>query len=109
MKRKRMTIHEFKGYISGIEVKQISLLTAIQDWYDPASPVQLKLSFPEITVFENPDAIYLSDSDRKNVVSFPNPDHICLENKTIDGSMAFRVVSHTYCGCKAAEVILVVN
>lgn len=109
MKRKRMSIHEFKEYISGIGVKQISLLSSIQDWYDPASPVKLKLSFSEIAVYENPDIIYLSDRDRKNIVSFPNPDHICLENKTIDGLSAFRVISHTYCGCKAADVILIFN
>lgn len=109
MKRRRMSIHEFKVFIEGSDVWQISYNSRHQDWYDPASPAQLKLTFQEILVYENPDSIYLYGSNRTVEMVCHNADYIYIENKQVDGKLAFRVVSHTYPGAASPELVFTLN
>lgn len=109
MKRRRMTVHEFKMFIEGSDVKQISFNSKQQDWYDPASPAQFKLTFQEILIYENPDSIYLYGDDRKIEMVCHNTDYICIENKPVEGRLAFRIVSHTYPGAISPDLVLTLN
>lgn len=106
MKRKRMTVYEFKGYLSERKLLRVYYDSELQDRYDPASPSNIKLSFPEIAIDENPDTIYLIGCE-SNIVILPNPDFIILENKTYCDMPMVRIVSCKYVGAETHDIVLV--
>jgi len=106
MKRNGMTVHEFANYLKGTEVKEVSFRSALQDWYDPASTLQFTLTFAGISVFENPNSIYLHDATKTNIMVLPHATYIYVENNRPDGCLIVRIISSTYTGLPNREVIL---
>lgn len=62
MMKKNVSVKELRDYCSRHRPQQILFCTENQPWYRVADPCKLKLSFPIMLIYENPNLICLRSS-----------------------------------------------
>lgn len=76
-----MTVREFKEYIDGKpHIEKVIFWSENQDDYDIMNPCILRMSFPVITVWENPNLICLKDGE--NAIAFCGVTEIQMDSES---------------------------
>lgn len=66
--KKKISVRELKSYYEKHKPNCIYYQTENQDWYRTSDPCKIKMSFPVMLIFENPNLICLKSSG--NTMSF---------------------------------------
>lgn len=76
-----MTVREFKEYIeSKAHISKAVFWTENQEGYSVENPCKIRMSFPAISVYENPNVVCLCE--RSNTVTFDRVGEISLDNNS---------------------------
>lgn len=66
MMKKTLTVSEFKKYCEKERFTRIIYHSENQEWYQYADPCKVKMAFPVMEIYENPNILYLKSG--KNVL-----------------------------------------
>lgn len=90
--KKIVSVRELKAYYERNKPKCIYYLTENQTWYRASDPCKMKMSFPIMLIFENPNLICLKSSG--NTISFDRVKSVEIDTE----SSLLGVIFTVFCG-----------
>lgn len=76
-----MTVRGFKEYIeSKTHIRKVVFWTENQEGYSVANPCKIRMAFPDILVYDNPNVVCLREGS--NTIIFDRVNEIVLDEKS---------------------------